>query len=66
MNTVYIGESVLLVLLVVLVLSALWPFLPSSGPFSQIPNTIEAAIPFVITAIVIGAPSVAYYLLSGW
>jgi hypothetical protein len=58
--------SVLYTLTVVLILAVLWPFLPSSGPFSLITGTIEGISDFVIPAIVIGVPSVGYYLLSGW
>lgn len=63
MNPEDIGRSVLGALVVVLILATLWPFLPSSGPFSQIPKAIEAVSGFVIPAVVIGAPAVAYYLL---
>lgn len=58
--------SVLYALTVVLVLAVLWPFPPSSGPFSQITGTVEGISDFVIPAIVIGAPAVGYYLLSEW
>ena len=64
MNPEDIGRSVLGALTVVLILATLWPFLPSSGPFSQIPNSIEAVSDFVIPAVVIGAPAVAYFLLN--
>ena len=66
MNPGNIGESVLRAVVVVLILAALWPFLPSSGLFSQILETIEAVSDFVIPAIVVGAPAVAYYLLSNF
>jgi len=65
-NPEAIGMSFLRALTVVLVLAALWPFLPSTGPFSQIPTTIDTISEFVIPAVVIGAPAVAYYLLRGW
>jgi ABC-type dipeptide/oligopeptide/nickel transport system permease component len=59
-----VGKSVLVAVTVVLILSYLWPYIPSSGPFSQIPKTMEAVSGFVIPAIVVGAPAVAYYLLN--
>jgi hypothetical protein len=61
-----IGRSVLYALTVVLILATLWPFLPTSGPFSQIIKKIEEVSEFVIPAIVVGAPAVAYYFLSKW
>jgi len=65
-NPATIGRSVLYALTVVLILAVLWPFLPSSGPYSQITGAIEGISGFVIPAIVIGAPAVAYYLLREW
>jgi len=65
-NPETIGKSVLYALTVVLILAAFWPFIPSSSPFSQIPRTIEAVSDIGIPAIVVGAPAVAYYLLSSW
>jgi hypothetical protein len=66
MSPKQVGMSVLNAIVVVLILAVLWPFLPSSGPFSQIPETMEGVSNFVISAIVIGAPAVAYVLLTDW
>lgn len=65
MNLKNIGMSVVYALTLVLVLVVLWPFLPSSGSFSQVTGTIEEVSDFVIPAIVLGAPAVGYYLLRG-
>ena len=64
MNPEDIGWSVLGAIIVVLVLDILWPFLPSSGPFSQLTGALEAVSNLAIPAMVIGVPAVAYYLLS--
>ena len=64
MNAKDIGWSVLGAIVVVLILDTLWPFLPSSGPFSQLTETLEAVSNLAIPAMVIGVPAVAYYLLS--
>ncbi|MEZ3162281.1 hypothetical protein [Halorubrum miltondacostae] len=66
MNAEIIGRSVLYEFTVVLILAALWPFLPTSGSFSQIPAAIDEISDFVIPAVVVGAPAVAYHLLSEW
>lgn len=64
MNPEYIGRSILFALTVLLILAALWPYIPISGPFSQLTVAIEGVSRFVIPSIVVGAPAVAYYLLS--
>jgi ABC-type dipeptide/oligopeptide/nickel transport system permease component len=65
MNPGDIGPSVLFATTVLIILATLWPFLPSSGAFAQLSRRITGASNFVIPALVIGAPAVAYYLLRG-
>jgi hypothetical protein len=59
-----IGRSIIAALAVVLILVVVWPFLPLSGPFTEILRLIEASSVLLISAIVIGPLAVAYYLLN--
>jgi len=63
-----IGESVLYVVVVALVLGALWPYMPKTGPVSELTWTMKAVAAVVLGFIVIGPGRVAWDMLvdDGW
>ena len=63
-----IGASLISAVVLVVILSAFWPLLPTSGAFSSISWQLRAVIISVAVLIVVGPGQVAYDLItdSGW
>lgn len=58
-----VGWSVLYVLTVAIILTIIWPYLPTTGAFSQLRWELKAVAVVVLGFLVIGPGRVAYDLI---
>lgn len=58
-----VGRTVLVAILVVVILSYLWPHMPTIGAFSDVTWQLEAVAAVILGFIVIGPGRVAYDLI---
>lgn len=63
-----IGRSLIYAVLLIAILSALWPFLPKTGTFSSLTWQMKVVVAVVTGFIVIGPGRVAWDILidDGW
>jgi uncharacterized membrane protein YjjB (DUF3815 family) len=59
-----IGKSLIFAVALVVILSALWPLFPTSGPFSSISWQLRAVLILVAALIVVGPGQVAYDIIT--
>lgn len=64
-SPVDIGKSVIYAVLLIAILSVIWPYLPKTGPFSSLTRKVNAVAVVAIGFIVIGPGRVAWDILMG-